>query len=77
MRIVWPLFETVIQTNFPNDHNIRALTASNLIWSNNIRLFADDASLFAIICDDIDVIQQTLPITKDLDTMKIGPTHGL
>lgn len=36
--------------------------------SNNIRLFADDTSLFAIINDD--VIQQTLSITNDLDIIK-------
>lgn len=36
--------------------------------SNNIRLFADDTSLFAIIDDD--VIQQTLSITNDLDIIK-------
>ena len=34
--------------------------------SNNIRLFVDDASLFAID----DVIQQTLSITNGLNTIK-------
>lgn len=36
--------------------------------TNNIRLFADDTSLFAIIDDD--VIQQTLSITNDLNIIK-------
>lgn len=36
--------------------------------SNNIRLFADDTSLFVIIDDD--VIQQTSSITFDIDTIK-------
>lgn len=41
--------------------------------SNNIRWFADDTSLFAIIDDDDDddVIHQTLSITNDLNTTKI------
>lgn len=38
--------------------------------SNNIRWYADDTSLFAIIDDD-DVIHQTLSITNDLNTIKI------
>lgn len=37
--------------------------------SNNIRWYADDTSLFAIIDDD--VIHQTLSITNDLNTIKI------
>lgn len=37
---------------------------------NNIRWYADDTSLFAIIDDD-DVIHQTLSITNDLNTIKI------
>ena len=36
--------------------------------SNNIRLFADDTSLFAII--DNDIINQTLSLTEDLNTIK-------
>ena len=36
--------------------------------SNNIRLFADDTSLFAII--DNDIINQTLSLTEDLNTKK-------
>lgn len=39
--------------------------------SNNIRWYADDTSLFAIIDDDDDVIHQTLSITNDLNTTKI------
>lgn len=43
--------------------------------SNNIKLFVDDTSLFAIIDDD--VIQHTLSITNSLlNTIKIGQTHG-
>lgn len=37
--------------------------------SNNIRWYADDTSLFAIIDDD--VIHQTLSIINDLNTTKI------
>ena len=36
--------------------------------SNNIRLFADDTSLFAI-CDN-DIISQTLSLIEDLNTIK-------
>lgn len=40
--------------------------------SNNIRWYADDTSLFAIIDDnDDDVIHQTLSITNDLNATKI------
>ena len=37
-------------------------------FSNNIRLFADGTSLFAII--DNDIISQTLSLTKDLNIIK-------
>lgn len=42
--------------------------------SNNIRLFVDDTFLFDII-DDV-VIQQTISITNDIDTIKNGKTMG-
>lgn len=42
--------------------------------SNNIRLFVDDTFLFDIIDDD--VIQQTLSITNDIDTINNGKTMG-
>lgn len=42
--------------------------------SNNIRLFVDDTFLFDIIDDD--VIQQTLSIRNEIDTIKNGKTMG-
>lgn len=42
--------------------------------SNNIRLFVDDTFLFDIIDDD--VIQQTLSITNDIDTINNCKTMG-
>lgn len=52
--------------------NINGITNS---ISNSIRLFADNTSLFATIDE---IIQETLSVTNDLDTIeKNGPTYGL